>query len=79
MHNFGRKYTIIIVLQINKHLFELTGVDHRISSAYHPQTNGLDERFNQTLHVVNGLTKMVGEKQDQWDEYLDVILFAYRY
>jgi transposase InsO family protein len=47
-------------MQINKHLFDMTGVEHRISAAYHPQTNGLDERFNQTL--VNCLIKMVGEK-----------------
>lgn len=30
-------------------LFKLCGTDHRISSAYHPQSNGLDERMNQTL------------------------------
>ena len=34
---------------VSHHLFQLTGVKHVISSAYHPQTNGLDERFNQTL------------------------------
>ena len=55
----------------------MTGVEHRISAPYHPQTNGLDERFNQTL--VNCLTKLVGEHQDKWDEYIDVALFAYRY
>ena len=30
-------------------LEELTGFKHKITSAYHPQSNGLDERFNQTL------------------------------
>lgn len=54
----------------------MTGVDHRISAAYHPQTNGLVERFNQTL--VNSLTKLAGEKTDEWDQYIDAILFAYR-
>ena len=58
-------------------MFDLTGVEHHISAAYHPQTNGLDERFNQTL--VNSLTKMVGEKKDEWDEYIDAVLFAYRF
>ena len=28
-----------------------TGVKHRITSAYHPQTNGLTERFNQTWNL----------------------------
>ena len=69
----GREF----VNQVNKHLFELTGVEHRISAAYHPQTNGLDERFNQTL--VNSLTKMSGDKPDEWDQYIDPVLFAYRY
>ena len=37
------------VNKVNQKLFELTGTDHRISSAYHPQTNGLDERFYLTI------------------------------
>ncbi|KAJ8381810.1 hypothetical protein SKAU_G00025880 [Synaphobranchus kaupii] len=32
------------------------GVKHRIMSAYHPQTNGLDERTNQTLKRAIGKT-----------------------
>lgn len=53
-----------------------TGVDHRISSAYHPQTNGQDERFNQTLQ--RSLRKLVNEDQTDWDKYIDPVLFAYR-
>ena len=30
-------------------LEELTGFKHKITSAYHPQSNGLDECFNQML------------------------------
>ena len=41
----GREF----VNEVSKTLFDLTDVEHRISSAYHPQTNGLDERTNQTL------------------------------
>lgn len=51
----GREF----VNQVNKHLFELSGVQYRTSAAYHPQTNGLDEWFNRTL--VNALTKMTRE------------------
>ena len=46
---------------INKvisNLCEKLHIDQRISSAYHPQTNGLDERFNQTL--IRSLQKVVG-------------------
>ncbi len=55
----GREF----VNEVNKHLFELTGVEHRISAAHHHQTNGLDERFNQTL--VNALTKMIDRKPEE--------------
>ena len=62
--------------QVNKRLFELTKTEHRVSSAYHPQTNGLVERINQTLQ--RSLLKLVNKEQNDWDEYIDVVLFAYR-
>lgn len=34
---------------MNDELCHLTGVESRLTSAYHPQTNRLDERFSQTL------------------------------
>ena len=30
-------------------LLKLTGIEHKVTSAYNPRTNGLTERFNQTL------------------------------
>ena len=57
-------------------LFSITKTDHRISSAYHPQTNGLVERFNQTLQ--QSLVKVVNMNQTDWDQKLDGVLFAYR-
>ncbi|KAE9305994.1 hypothetical protein PR003_g21348 [Phytophthora rubi] len=45
-------------------------------AAYHPQTQGLVERFNGTLI---GMLKMhVSEAQTDWDLYLPRVLFAYR-
>ena len=38
---------------VNFELMEVLGIDHRMTTAYHPQANGLDERLNQTL--VNSL------------------------
>lgn len=54
----------------------MTGFKHRVSSAYHPQTNGLDERLNQTLKA--SLQKVVNHQQDDWDNLIDNVLFAYR-
>ena len=47
----------------------MTGTDHRISSADHAQTNGLDECFNQTIQ--QALLKFV-------NSLIDSILFVYR-
>ena len=61
---------------LNNRLFNMTKTDHRISSAYHPQTNELVERFNQTLE--RSLIKVVNANQTDWDQKLEGILFAYR-
>ena len=68
----GREF----VNTVCKKLFKLTNVHHNISSAYHPQTNGLIERYNQTLQ--RSLIKLVNAEQDNWDNFLDGVLFAYR-
>ena len=57
-------------------LEELTGFKHKITSAYHSQSNGLDEHFDQTLKAQ--LQKLVNTHQDDWDNLLDSILLAYR-
>ena len=68
----GREFCNQLVDQLE----EFTGFEHKIISAYHPQSNGLDERFNQTLKAQ--LQKLVHDHQDDWDELLDNVLFAYR-
>jgi hypothetical protein len=52
------------------------GVRHRLSTAYHPQTNGLVERFNRTLCEM--LAKYSNEWKQDWDMFLPSALFAYR-
>ena len=46
------------------------------SSAFHPQTNGLDERLNQTL--VTTLKKVVDARSNDWDEHISAALYEYR-
>ena len=60
--------------KIMEKLAEKTGIKHKLSAPYRPQTNGLVERFNKTL--CEGLAKLGGE--ENWDEYIASVLFAYR-
>ncbi len=60
--------------RLSEQLFKLTGTKHNVTSAYHPQSNGLCERMNQTLERCP--LKVVNEQQSDWDNYLDPILFA---
>ena len=61
---------------VNSCLFKLTGVKQCVSSAYHPQTNGFDERLNQTL--VTTLKKVVDACSVDWHEHISAALYAYR-
>lgn len=68
----GREF----VNKVNESLFQCFKTEDRASTAYHPQTNGLVERYNQTLQ--RSLVKLVNKEQHNWDEYIDGVLFAYR-
>ena len=68
----GREF----VNEVNTHLFKLTDVKHCMSSAYHPQTICLDERFNQML--INTLKKVVDASKEDCDDHLPAALYAYR-
>ena len=46
-----------------------------MTSAYHPQCNGLTEKQNQTIQ--NMLLKYL-DNQEEWADILDSVLFAYR-
>ena len=71
---FGCMDTIItdqgreFVNEINDRLCKLLKIRHKLTSPYHPQANGLGERFNHTFK--RALEKLVNEKQNDCDVYM---------
>ena len=61
--------------EVMAHLSRLCGVEQRLTSGYHPQTNGLTERMNRTIN--NMLAKFVSENQLDWDELLPALVWSY--
>jgi hypothetical protein len=58
-----------------KSLMALLGANHKLSTAFHPQTDGQTERLNQTLEQY--LRSYVNFQQDNWVQILPMAQFAY--
>ena len=52
------------VNEVSENLHEMTGTEQRITSAYHPQSNGLCERQNRIIK--DSLVKVLEEKPKVW-------------
>ena len=62
--------------QLLTELYRLLRVHPIRTSAYHPQTDGLVEQFNQTLKTM--LRKTANQEGKDWDKLVPYLLFAYR-
>lgn len=58
------------------HYTKRVNINHKLTSAFHPRTNGKCERLNGTLKTM--LRKYVNGALHLWDDYLDAALFACR-
>ena len=61
--------------EVTQQLWKICGIKPIVNSAYHPQSNGLCERFNGTLKQ---MLRTFGEAHKDWERFLPHLLFAYR-
>ncbi|PIK53312.1 Retrovirus-related Pol polyprotein from transposon [Apostichopus japonicus] len=62
--------------QLFRNLCKLLGVEKTRTTAYHPQSDGMVERFNRTVEEM--LSKVVDADQRNWDKCLPLVTMAYR-
>ena len=56
-------------------LQRLIGFNQIFSTTYHPQSNGIVERFNSTF--ISQISKLQDTESNNWDVYLPAVVFAY--
>ncbi|CAC5375365.1 unnamed protein product [Mytilus coruscus] len=61
---------------IFQRMCNLLGIHKTRTTSFRPQFNGGVERFNRTLASM--LSMYCNQKQDQWDQYLQQVMMAYR-
>ncbi len=55
---------------------KMFGIHHLRTSPYHPQTDGVSERFGRTL--VSAIAHFVNQGMTDWDDKIPIIMFALR-
>ena len=68
----GRNFESLLM----KETCQLLGVQKTRTSPYHPQSDGLIERFNRTL--LNMLSIAAAENERDWDLHVPLLMVAYR-
>jgi transposase InsO family protein len=59
-----------------REFLKVSGIRPRMSTAFHPQTDGQTERLNQTIEAY--LRAFVSYEQDEWVSLLPMAEFAYK-
>ena len=61
--------------QLFQELCKMLQINKTRTTAYHTQSDGMIERLNRT--VKNVLSKYISVHQNDWDKFLDGVVFAY--
>ena len=65
-----------LVSKAMSEVIEMMGIERKLSTPYHAQSNGMVDRFNGTLK--NMLQKLTVDKPNSWDKLIPAVLFAFR-
>lgn len=65
---------MVFMSKVMKDLCKLLQIKHLRTSVYHPQTDGLVERFNRTLKSM--LRRTIEWDGQNWDQLLPFLMFA---
>ncbi|KAK3881936.1 hypothetical protein Pcinc_013660 [Petrolisthes cinctipes] len=82
IHRWGKPGRILsdqgreFCASVNDELCKAYGIKRSVTSAYHPQTNGLAERTNRTLKT--RLAKLCNTKISDWPDYLEEVAYSMR-
>ncbi|XP_038133737.1 uncharacterized protein LOC119778540 [Cyprinodon tularosa] len=76
LYQHGQLKQLVVPKEARETVYKLLGIRSMRTTPYHPQTDGLTERFNQTLKQM--LRKFVNDTGSDWDQWLPYLLFAYR-
>ncbi|GFO32953.1 gypsy retrotransposon integrase-like protein 1 [Plakobranchus ocellatus] len=68
----GQQFMTNLLAEFNS----LCDIKHFVSTPYHPQTNGIVERFHSTLKSI--IIKPSHESPSEWSRFVPAALFAYR-
>ena len=71
LHNQGKEFDN----DLFKNLANLLGIQNLRTTPYHPQTNGLTERMNQT--VLSMLRTLPEKYKSSWKNHLSKVIYAY--
>jgi dUTPase len=62
--------------ELMRAIFKICRIKKQNTTSYHPQCNGMVERFQSTL--ITALSKFVDQHGKDWDLYLQSVIFAFR-
>ena len=68
----GRQFTSNLMKEVN----EFLQIKHKMTCPFSPQTNGMVEKFNDTLKQM--IKRLAIEQPTKWDTFIPALLFAYR-